>query len=279
MLKLNLNVLARHVVIACSNLKGGEGKTTVIRHLIHFAAEVLGFRVLAVDLDPQGNLSDSLIGFQRPAGFTTTAELFGEEFDPAQVKPVEVPGSNGNIFLLPSDHRLDLLAELDGDRKVFVKRASSHLRAMAKNFDIVLIDTPTNAPLCYLAGLAAADGSVSPVQMDTYGLTGATRFQQQLQRVRSTYNPRHRLLGFVVNRFNTRAKSHGETLANAREKQLPILQTVLKERVAVQDALARAMPVWRGPRGTVNRTASQEFKAMCQEVLTAAGVLAAEGAK
>ncbi|MFC6842357.1 ParA family protein [Xanthomonas theicola] len=257
-------------IIACANLKGGEGKTTLSRHLAHYAQKA-GYKTLAVDLDPQTNLTYSL----RPRGdntaATSSASLFVDDFSPEKI--VLVQTSDG-IDLLPADERLDVLAEIEGARSALVKRASTALRAVAARYDVVVVDTPTNAPVCYLAGLAAADGSVSPVQMDTYGLNGAVRFLKEVQRVRSHYNPKLKHLGFVVNRFNSRAKSHQELLEAARGKGLPLLGTVLRERVAVQDSLARGMPVWRGPRGTVNRLASTEFRSVCAEILAGVGMRA-----
>ena len=172
---------------------------------------------------------------------------------------------------MPADARLDALAEIPGDRAAFVNRVRANLRAIG-GFDLVVVDTPTNAPICYLSGLAGADGAVSPVQMDAYGISGAVRLTQAIQRVRAHYNPKLIHIGFVVNRFNSRAASHGELLAQFRAKRLRLLPTVLRERVAVQDALGRRTPVWRGPRGRVNTRAAREMRAMCTEVLAGVGL-------
>lgn len=253
-------------IIACANLKGGEGKTTIARHLAYHAA-ARGLRTLAVDLDPQGNLTDSLI----PEGegtYTQSSALFESGLSHAKLHLAE---SDRNLWLLPADTRLDTLAEIPGSRSTFVQRVRANLRSIA-DFDLIVIDTPTNAPICYLAGLAAADGAVSPVQMDAYGISGAVRLTQAIQRVRAHYNPRLIHIGFVVNRFNSRAASHAELLKQFRTKRLRLLSAVLRERVAVQDALGRRMPVWRGPRGRVNTRAAREMRALCAEVLAGVGL-------
>lgn len=253
-------------IIACANLKGGEGKTTIARHLAYHAA-ARGLRTLAVDLDPQGNLTDSLI----PEGegtYTQSSGLFESGFSHAKLHLAE---SDRNLWLLPADARLDTLAEIPGSRTGFVQRVRANLRGIA-GFDLIVIDTPTNAPICYLAGLAAADGAVSPVQMDAYGISGAVRLTQAIQRVRAHYNPRLVHIGFVVNRFNSRAASHAQLLGQFRTKRLRLLSTVLRERVAVQDALGRRCPVWRGPRGRVNTRAAREMRALCAEILTGVGL-------
>ncbi len=254
-------------IIACANLKGGEGKTTVARHVAYHAAS-RGLRTLAVDLDPQGNLTDSLLPDIANGTFTCSAELFDTQFKTSELRLAE---SDTNLWLLPADARLDALAEIPGDRASFINRVRKNLRDVA-GFDVIVVDTPTNAPICYLSGLAAADGAVSPVQMDAYGISGAVRLTQAIQRVRSHYNPRLVHIGFVVNRFNSRAASHGELLTQFRAKRLRLLSSVLRERVAVQDALGRRMPVWRGPRGRVNARAAREMRAMCAEVLAGVGL-------
>jgi chromosome partitioning protein len=252
-------------IIACANVKGGEGKTTLARHIAYHAASK-GWRTLAIDLDPQANLSDSLL----PEGVacTSSAALFEADFVPAALR---LARSEANLWLLPADARLDTLAEVAVERATLVKRVRANLRAI-RSFDLVVVDTPTNAPLCYLSGLAGADGVVSPVQMDAYGIAGASRVIQAIQRVRTHYNPKLVHLGFAVNRFNARAGSHGELLRACRARGLRLLPTVLHERVAVQDALGRRMPVWRGPRGRVNTRAAREMRALCADVLTGIGL-------
>ena len=254
-------------IITCANLKGGEGKTTLARHIAYHAASK-GFKTLAIDLDPQANLTDSLLPDGAKEGYTSSAGLFDAGFSHAKWKLAE---SDNRLWLLPADARLDALAEVAGDRASFVHRVRHHVRGIP-GFDVIVIDTPTNAPICYLSGLAAADGVVSPVQMDAYGLSGAVRLTQAIQRVRAHYNPALVHIGFVVNRFNSRAASHNGLLAHFRAKQLRLLPTVLRERVAVQDSLGRRTPVWRGPRGCVNTRAAREMRAMCSEVLAGVGL-------
>lgn len=252
-------------ILACANLKGGEGKTTLARHLAYHAASQ-GWKTLAVDLDPQANLTDSLQPEQEEA--SSTAELFDAAFSPNHLRLAE---SENNLWLLPADARLDALPEISDDRTTLARRVRENLRAIA-GFDLIVIDTPTNAPVCTWSGLAAADGAVSPVQMDAYGIAGAARLVQAIQRVRTRVNPKLAHLGFVVNRFNSRAASHSDLLAQCRAKRLRLLDGVLRERVAVQDALGRRMPVWRGPRGRVNTRAAQEMRALCREVLAGLGL-------
>jgi chromosome partitioning protein len=254
-------------IITCANLKGGEGKTTVARHVAYHAASK-GFRTLAIDLDPQANLTDSLLPQSEKGTYTSSAELFDAKFSHAKLRLAE---SDERLWLLPADHRLDALAEVAGDRASFVSRVRGHVRSI-EGFDVIVIDTPTNAPICYLSGLAAADGAISPVQMDAYGISGAVRLTQAIQRVRAHYNPKLIHIGFIVNRFNSRAASHGDLLAYFGSKQLRLLPTVLRERVAVQDSLGRRMPVWRGPRGSVNTRAAREMRAMCAQVLAGVGL-------
>ncbi len=256
-------------IIACSNIKGGEGKTTLSRHLVHFAEE-RGLKTIAIDLDPQGDLSTSLIPLDKEVDedATSSAELFMEEFDPTQLQVVTV---SPFLDLLRSTDHLDELSEL-GARSALVKRARDAIRKIASAYDVVIIDTPTNAPTCYQTGMAAANVTVSPIQMDTYGMKGAKKFVSQSNQVKSSFNPSLKHIGFVVNRFNSRSKSHRQMVTDVRDAGFNLLPTILRERAAVQDALDRQMPVWRGPRGSVNRVAAAEFLAMCSEVFTAAGV-------
>ena len=246
-------------IIACSNLKGGEGKTTLAWHLCHAAIDA-GIPTLAVDLDPQANLSTALRNAER---LPLTA---GALFDPHFARPMRQSSGVG-LHLIAADPALSAVAELREARKDLVRRASSAIRAIGADYALVVVDTPTNAPLCYLTGLAAADGVVSPVQMDAFGLKGAQDMLAAVKTVKAHYNPRLRQLGFVVNRFNRRARSHAEMLAAAQAAGLPLLKHVLGQRQAVQDSLSMGVPVWRGRRA--DRKAAAEFRGACAEMLAA----------
>ena len=254
-------------IIACSNIKGGEGKTTLARHLAHYA-EGLNLKTLAIDLDPQGDLSISLLPDDANPKATPSAALFAEDFDPGKAVVVQVSPS---LFLLPSTDALDEVGDLE-ERASLVKRARDAIRKLAMGYDVVVIDTPTNAPVCYKSGMAAANATVSPLQLDTYGMRGARKFMRASSSVKSNFNPTLKHIGFVVNRFNSRSKSHQQLLEELQAAGLQLLPTILRERVAVQDALDRQMPVWSGPRGTVNRHAAKEFRDMCEAVFKAAGI-------
>ena len=253
-------------IIACSNIKGGEGKSTISRHLALYA-DAYKLRTLAIDLDPQGDLSLSL--HPGPAGVeSNSSQIFSSDFDPAAAQLVKV---SEYLDLLPSSDDLDDIGEQD-DRVSLVKAGRSAIRKLSLPYDVVIIDTPTNAPVCYKTGMAAAHATVSPLQLDTYGMRGAEKFMRTSLQVKSAFNPTLKHLGFVVNRFNSRSRSHQQMLIELQNSGVEVFPTILRERVAVQDALDRQMAVWSGPRGSVNRDAAREFRAMCAAVFKAAGI-------
>lgn len=255
-------------IISCANIKGGEGKTTISRHLAHFADEA-GLRVLAIDLDPQRNLTRTLTPDDAGEVKQSSVGLFDGSITAETFAPVRV---SENLDLLPAARGLAALHMIALDTAELVKRAKAAVRAIAQSYDVVVIDTPTNAESCYMAGLAASTAVVSPMQLDVYGLDGATDFQAVFQVVRSRFNPRLAHVGYVINRYNARAASHKRFYQQAQEAGLRLVRTPLRERIAVQDAAGRRTPVWRNPGGTVNRRAAEEFRGMCRDVFAGAGV-------
>lgn len=256
-------------IIAYSNIKGGEGKTTLCRHQAKYS-ECMALRTGAIDLDPQGDLTVSLAPDGTSLGaYSVSSDLFSPDFDPATAKLIKV---SDHLDLLPSTDLLDDLAEKDS-QSALIKRGRDSLRKLSQLYDVLIIDTPTNAPICYKTGMAAAHVTVSPLQLDTYGMRGAQKFLMTSTAVRAAYNPALKHAGFVVNRFNSRSKTHIEMVDALRKAGFDLLPTILRERAAVQDALDRQMPVWSGPRGTVNRQAAREFRDMCAEVFRRAGVM------
>jgi hypothetical protein len=128
--------------IVINNQKGGVGKTTLAVHLAWFMAEA-GRRVLMIDVDAQGNATDTL---KHHAGSTTAAELF---------KPATqiVSGGNNGITLAPADSSL---TDVDRGNAAAIMTPKQNLANANEQFDICVIDTPPSLGLRSVACLVAA---------------------------------------------------------------------------------------------------------------------------
>lgn len=241
--------------IAVVNQKGGVGKTTQCTHLVHRARE-LGKRVLLVDLDRQGNASQS---FPSPSGQPpVTAQLAASLFGAGAVQPEVL---EEGLAILRADESLSML---DGSGGQGYRTPAARLRELADDYDVCIIDTPGvlgfNPPMT-IAALIAADAVVCPFGVGVYEAKALGDLWKYLRAVREQgYNPGLRVLGLLPSKVNTSSREEKELLAELRagfgDKILPFL---LGERAAVKQAIAKGRPVWKGVRGAGHKVAAQEW--------------------
>lgn len=187
-------------ILAVFNQKGGVGKTTTTRNLAYAAAE-LGRKVLAVDFDPQANLTKSLTEGYAPAdGEPTLVEALD---DPAKapVRSVIVPSVDERIDVLPSPGAS--LATVEGGLWANVPGRESRLRealeTVADRYDATVIDTGPNIGLLLLNALTAADVAVAVLRPDEYSTHGLREGIESVERIQRYYNPHLVVAGAVVN--------------------------------------------------------------------------------
>lgn len=247
-------------IVAVVNQKGGVGKSTLAVHLAYMAQEK-NLRVLLVDLDKQGSLS---LSFPGHGDGLVASDLFNET---AVDKAPEDLG--GGLAIIRAD---DTLSLLHGAVAGTEKRPAAHLRRLASQYDLCVIDTPGaigfNPPMT-VAALVAADAVVCPFSVGLYESKGLADLWAYLKSIKSaTYNPRLRLLGLLPSKVNTKSREERSALAELRERfGSVILPGTLAERVAVKQAIMRRRPVWKGTKGQGHLAAAREWRSVCSDIL------------
>lgn len=180
------------MIIAIANQKGGVAKTTSTIALGGLLAE--GCRCLAVDLDPQGNLTTGLgvkIQNQQPTAY----EMLIDDTQSAEEVLVE---TQCGLYLIPADISLakgekEILGEIGNTG--FLKRKLLPLR---EKFDHILIDCPPSLGLLTVNALAAADSVLIPVQCQFFALEGLRQLLETIKGIRSReVNPQLQILGVI----------------------------------------------------------------------------------
>jgi chromosome partitioning protein len=188
-------------IMAVANQKGGVGKTTTAVNLGAGLAE-LGYRVLVVDLDPQGNATTGL-GID---GRTFELSMYDVIMRDSPLEDCIEPTSMKNLFVAPAT--IDLAgAEIElvpsFSRELKLRKA---LESVIDDFDYVLIDCPPSLGLITINGLAAAGEVLVPIQCEYYALEGLGQLLRNVHLVRSNLNEGLEVTTIVLTMYDGRTK-------------------------------------------------------------------------
>jgi chromosome partitioning protein len=199
-------------ILAIANQKGGVGKTTTAVNLGAALAE-LGYRVLVVDLDPQGNATTGLGINAR----NLEASIYDVILHDVPIEDCIEPTSVRNLFVVPAT--IDLAgAEIElvpaFSRELRLRRAFEQLD---DQFDFTLIDCPPSLGLLTVNGLAAATEVVVPIQCEYYALEGLGQLLRNVSLVRTNLNPGLEVTTIVLTMYDARTKLADQVAAEVRE--------------------------------------------------------------
>lgn len=248
----------RYVVF---NQKGGVGKSTITCNLAAISA-AQGLRTLVVDLDPQGNSTQYLLG-ETPEDAKQHAAAFFEQTLRFSASPqdivdhiVETPWEN--LHLMPSHPSLDELhAKLESRYKIYKLRDA--LLEIGPSYDRIYVDTPPALNFYTRSALIAAEGCLIPFDCDDFSRRALYTLLDNVQEIRADHNEALAVSGIIVNQFQPRASLPQRLVQELIDEGLPVLQPYLSSSVKIKEShqLARPM-VHLDPRHKL----TQEFVAL-----------------
>jgi chromosome partitioning protein len=226
-------------VLAVANQKGGVGKTTTTVNLGAALAE-MGYRVLVVDLDPQGNATTGLGVNAR----NLDTSIYDVLLHDVPVEDCIEPTNLRNLFLVPAT--IDLAgAEIElvpaFSRELRLKRA---IAPVLDEFDFVLIDCPPSLGLLTVNALAAANEVAVPIQCEYYALEGLGQLLSNIERVRANLNPGLSVTTIIMTMFDARTRL-GEQVVDEVRRHFGdrVCRSVVPRTVRLSEAPSYGQPI------------------------------------
>jgi chromosome partitioning protein len=245
-------VMAQHI-ITFSNQKGGVGKTTLTREIGIFLAST-GRTTLLMDMDPQGNLTKSLIDDPDNKVYEALTEGF---YVSDEVKE--------NLFLIGGDIRLaslekSLISEIDA----YTKLKDLFMTGNFGRYEFILIDTPPSLGVLSINALTAAQHLIIPMSAAFYSMQGTNDLMETVAKVRKNLNPNLNLLGVIINAFDSVPVITRQIRAEIEESfGDKVFPQALSRSIRIEEGIAEKAGVITSTRAKVK----DEIKIIVEELL------------
>ncbi|ETT88290.1 ParA family protein [Viridibacillus sp. FSL R5-0477] len=246
-------------VITFSLQKGGVGKTTTCGLTAYLLGQ-RGYKVLAIDMDSQGNLTQLVSGYDDLEVFYH--ETIKEAMENGDIDPY-IKVATDNIDYVPADDYLVLIADYRGPKSK-IQLLKEVIESVKDQYDYILIDTPPNLSIQTVNALMASDYVVMMFETAKFSYNALPRFMETIEGAKENGNDTLQIAGILATLSDARRIDNKELLQLVREEYKDLIfDTVISRRAAIG-----RLPVYGIINNPEIRAATEQHRNFIEELLS-----------